>query len=38
MSYLPDTIPPGVYVDKIEMNDFEVEVNGISDSTANIPK
>ncbi|KJY79011.1 PilN domain-containing protein [Vibrio nigripulchritudo] len=36
MSHLPDTIPPGVYVDKIEMNDFEVEVNGISDSTANI--
>ncbi|MDP2573186.1 PilN domain-containing protein [Vibrio penaeicida] len=36
MSLLPDAIPPGVFVDKIEMNDFEVEINGISDSTANI--
>ncbi len=36
MSLLPNVIPAGVYIDKIDMNDFRVEINGLSDSTANI--
>lgn len=33
MNLMPSTIPEGVYVDKIEMNDLEIEISGISDST-----
>ncbi len=33
MNLMPATIPEGVYVDKIKMNDLEIEISGISDST-----
>ncbi|GAB7224174.1 PilN domain-containing protein [Vibrio owensii] len=33
MNLMPSVIPEGVYVDKIKMNDYEIEVSGISDST-----
>ncbi|MGP8308919.1 PilN domain-containing protein [Vibrio sp. YIC-376] len=33
MNLMPSVIPEGVYVDKIEMNDLEIEISGISDST-----
>ncbi|WP_063345283.1 PilN domain-containing protein [Vibrio jasicida] len=33
MNLMPSVIPDGVYVDKIKMNDFEIEISGISDST-----
>lgn len=33
MNLMPAVIPEGVYVDKIEMNDLEIEISGISDST-----
>ncbi|CAM3109788.1 PilN domain-containing protein [Vibrio mytili] len=33
MNLMPSVIPAGVYVDKIKMNDLEIEIAGISDST-----
>ncbi|EKO3836047.1 PilN domain-containing protein [Vibrio harveyi] len=33
MNLMPSVIPEGVYVDKIKMNDYEIEISGISDST-----
>ncbi|EKM25780.1 PilN domain-containing protein [Vibrio sp. HENC-03] len=33
MNLMPSVIPEGVYVDKIKMNDYEIEITGISDST-----
>ncbi|BBL90092.1 pilus assembly protein PilN [Vibrio rotiferianus] len=36
MSLLPNTIPSGVYVDKIKMDDLSVEISGISDSTSRL--
>ncbi|MBR9789046.1 MAG: PilN domain-containing protein [Vibrionaceae bacterium] len=33
MNLMPSVIPEGVYVDKIIMNDLEIEIAGISDST-----
>ncbi|MCG3732262.1 PilN domain-containing protein [Vibrio cincinnatiensis] len=36
MHLMPELIPEGVYVDKIKMNGQEVEMNGISDSTARL--
>ncbi|EOA8958537.1 PilN domain-containing protein [Vibrio harveyi] len=33
MNLMPLVIPEGVYVDKIKMNDYEIEISGISDST-----
>ncbi|SON50934.1 PilN domain-containing protein [Vibrio tapetis] len=36
MNLLPTLIPEGVYVDKIDMNGRLVEINGISDSTADL--
>ncbi len=33
MNLMPAAIPEGVYVDKITMNDREIEISGISDST-----
>lgn len=33
MNLMPAAIPEGVYVDKIKMNDREIEISGISDST-----
>ncbi|EGQ7764490.1 PilN domain-containing protein [Vibrio sp. Vb5032] len=33
MNLMPALIPEGVYVDKIKMNDLEIEISGISDST-----
>ncbi|MGC9421065.1 MULTISPECIES: PilN domain-containing protein [unclassified Vibrio] len=36
MHLMPDLIPEGVYVDKIKMNGQEVEMSGISDSTARL--
>lgn len=33
MNLMPSVIPKGVYVDKIKMNDYEIEISGISDST-----
>ncbi len=33
MNLMPAAIPEGVYVDKITMNDLEIEISGISDST-----
>lgn len=36
MNLLPTLVPEGVYVDKIDMNGLEVEINGISDSTADL--
>lgn len=33
MNLMPAVIPEGVYVDKIKMNDLEIEIAGISDST-----
>ncbi|WP_319535613.1 PilN domain-containing protein [uncultured Vibrio sp.] len=33
MNLMPAVIPEGVYVDKIKMNDLEIEIVGISDST-----
>ena len=33
MNLMPSVIPEGVYVDKIKMNDLEIEISGISDST-----
>ncbi|RIZ51442.1 PilN domain-containing protein [Vibrio sp. PID23_8] len=33
MNLMPSVIPNGVYVDKIKMNDYEIEISGISDST-----
>ncbi len=33
MNLMPATIPEGVYVDKIKMNELEIEISGISDST-----
>ncbi|MEZ8765871.1 PilN domain-containing protein [Vibrio alginolyticus] len=33
MNLMPAVIPEGVYVDKIKMNDLEIEISGISDST-----
>ncbi|WP_454441640.1 PilN domain-containing protein [Vibrio bathopelagicus] len=34
MNLMPELIPEGVYVDKIKMNGQEIEMSGISDSTA----
>lgn len=36
MNLLPSLIPDGVYVDKIDMDGLEVEITGISDSTADL--
>ncbi|MGR4991635.1 PilN domain-containing protein [Vibrio rotiferianus] len=36
MSLLPNTIPSGVYVDKIKMDNLAVEISGISDSTSRL--
>ncbi|MGF1752629.1 PilN domain-containing protein [Vibrio makurazakiensis] len=36
MNLMPSMIPEGVYVDKIKMNGLELEVSGISDSTARL--
>ncbi|UTT83706.1 PilN domain-containing protein [Vibrio pelagius] len=36
MNLMPELIPEGVYVDKIKMNGQEIEVSGISDSTARL--
>ncbi|MGR5237870.1 PilN domain-containing protein [Vibrio alfacsensis] len=36
MNLMPSVIPKGVYVDKIKMNDYEIEISGISDSTARL--
>ncbi|ELP5729182.1 PilN domain-containing protein [Vibrio vulnificus] len=36
MSLMTEVIPDGVYVDKIKMNANEVEIAGISDSTARL--
>ncbi|MGR5431070.1 PilN domain-containing protein [Vibrio astriarenae] len=36
MNLVPGLIPEGVYVDKIKMNGVEVEITGISDSTARL--
>ena len=36
MHLMPELIPEGVYVDKISMKGDEVEVSGISDSTARL--
>ncbi|QSA19091.1 PilN domain-containing protein, partial [Vibrio furnissii] len=33
---MPQLIPEGVYVDKIKMNGQEIELSGISDSTARL--
>ncbi len=33
MNLMPAVMPEGVYVDKIKMNDLEIEIAGISDST-----
>ncbi len=33
MNLMPAVIPEGVYVDKIKMNELEIEISGISDST-----
>ncbi|MCZ4391043.1 PilN domain-containing protein [Vibrio alginolyticus] len=33
INLMPAVIPEGVYVDKIKMNDLEIEISGISDST-----
>lgn len=36
MNLMPQLIPTGVYVDKIKMSGFELEISGISDSTARL--
>lgn len=36
MNLMPELIPEGVYVDKIKMNGKEIEMSGISDSTARL--
>jgi len=36
MNLMPELIPEGVYVDKIKMNEQEIEMSGISDSTARL--
>ncbi|PAR21687.1 pilus assembly protein PilN [Vibrio metoecus] len=36
MNQMPMLIPEGVYVDKIKMNGHEIEITGISDSTARL--
>lgn len=36
MNLFPRLIPEGVYVDKIKMNDYDIEVTGISDTTARL--
>ncbi|KQA24316.1 pilus assembly protein PilN [Vibrio metoecus] len=36
MNQMPLLIPEGVYVDKIKMNGHEIEITGISDSTARL--
>ncbi|MDK9779383.1 MULTISPECIES: PilN domain-containing protein [Vibrio] len=36
MNLMPSAIPSGVYVDKIKMDDREVEISGISDSTSRL--
>ncbi|HHX8602869.1 TPA: PilN domain-containing protein [Vibrio alginolyticus] len=36
MNLMPAVIPEGVYVDKIKMNDLEIEISGISDSTSKL--
>jgi type IV pilus assembly protein PilN len=36
MNQMPQLVPPGVYVDKIKMNGTELEMSGISDSTARL--
>ncbi len=36
MNLLPTLVPVGVYVDKIDMNGLQVEISGISDSTADL--
>ena len=36
MNLMPNLVPEGVYVDKIKMNGQEVEMSGISDSTARL--
>ncbi|PAR47890.1 pilus assembly protein PilN [Vibrio metoecus] len=36
MNQMPLLIPEGVYVDKIKMNGHEIEISGISDSTARL--
>ncbi|EKO3985168.1 PilN domain-containing protein [Vibrio fluvialis] len=36
MNLMPQLIPEGVYIDKIKMNGEEIEISGISDSTARL--
>ncbi|NOH96562.1 PilN domain-containing protein [Vibrio sp. 99-70-13A1] len=36
MNLMPNLVPEGVYVDKIKMNGQEIEMSGISDSTARL--
>ncbi|WP_185840242.1 PilN domain-containing protein [Vibrio cholerae] len=36
MNQMPNLIPEGVYVDKIKMNGHQIEITGISDSTARL--
>ncbi|MGL5429805.1 MAG: PilN domain-containing protein [Vibrio sp.] len=36
MNLMPQLIPEGVYVDKIKMNGQQIEITGISDSTARL--
>lgn len=36
MNLMPQLMPEGVYVDKIKMNGEEIEITGISDSTARL--
>ncbi|WP_153445876.1 PilN domain-containing protein [Vibrio algicola] len=36
MNLMPELVPEGVYIDKMKMNGREVEIAGISDSTARL--
>ncbi|MDA9557722.1 PilN domain-containing protein [Vibrio sp.] len=36
MNALPNLVPPGVYIDKINMDEATVEMSGISDSTSRL--
>lgn len=36
MNLMPELVPEGVYVDKMKMNGRDVEIGGISDSTARL--
>lgn len=36
MNLLPVLVPPGVYIDKVNLNGYQLEIAGISDSTARL--